>query len=261
MSIYDDEIDLRPYIFALTRKWWLILIVTVLATGAAFVYSILQVRNYESSATILLTRSRASLSLANQFPTVNEPIDSRSRMDAMLAIAGSDSLVMQAMEDIHQEYPATPEEAFTAAQDGTYWAKRYLEMIVRRGQRRTYEELYDHNLDMYIAIDTSKSTLAGELNNLQTAANNGNVDIDLNIRGTNSDTWTLSGTAGANQYVHKFSKDSGISWTALTTSGQTLAIDIGTTGTQTFDLQITTPTSSADYIEHSVDVTIIAIAS
>jgi uncharacterized protein involved in exopolysaccharide biosynthesis len=79
--------------------------VTVLAAGVAFVYSILQVQKYESSATVLLTRTRASLSLANQFPTINEPIDSRSRMDAMLAIAGSDSLAMETMEDVHQEYP------------------------------------------------------------------------------------------------------------------------------------------------------------
>jgi len=59
--------------------------------------------------------------------------------------------------DIHQEYPATAEEAFTAAQDGTYWAKRYLEMIVRRGQRRTYDELYDRNLDVYVTLDAGRS--------------------------------------------------------------------------------------------------------
>ena len=59
--------------------------------------------------------------------------------------------------DIHQEYPATPEEAFTAAQDGTYWAKRYLEMIVRRGQRKPYTELYDHNLDVYVTLDAGRS--------------------------------------------------------------------------------------------------------
>jgi hypothetical protein len=59
--------------------------------------------------------------------------------------------------DIHQEYPATPEEAFTAAQDGTYWAKRYIEMVVRRDQKRTYKELYDRNLPVYIAIDAGRS--------------------------------------------------------------------------------------------------------
>ncbi len=59
--------------------------------------------------------------------------------------------------DIHQEYPATPEEAFTAAQDGTYWAKRYLEVIVRLDHRKPYIELYDRNLDVYIAIDAGRS--------------------------------------------------------------------------------------------------------
>jgi len=59
--------------------------------------------------------------------------------------------------DIHQEYPATAQEAFTAAQDGTYWAKRYLEMIVRRNQRKPYIELYDLNLPVYVALDAGRS--------------------------------------------------------------------------------------------------------
>ena len=105
MSFYDDEIDLRPYINAIRKKWWLIALITILVAAGAFAYSMLQVRNYETGATILLTRTRTSLSLANQFPTINEPIDSRSRMDAMLEIAGSDAMVVQAMEDIHELYP------------------------------------------------------------------------------------------------------------------------------------------------------------
>ena len=105
MSIYDDEIDLRPYINAIRKKWWLIALVTILTASAALIYGLIQVRNYEASATILLTRTRTSLLLANQFPTINEPIDSRSRMEAMLEIAGSDALMMQAMEGIHELYP------------------------------------------------------------------------------------------------------------------------------------------------------------
>jgi len=58
--------------------------------------------------------------------------------------------------DIHQEYPATPEEAFTAAQDGTYWAKRYLACVVRGGHRLAREQLYDKNLPCYIAIDSGR---------------------------------------------------------------------------------------------------------
>ncbi len=105
MSIYDDEIDLRPYINAVRKKWWLIASITILTASAALVYGLLQVRNYEANANILLTRTRTSLELANQFPTINEPIDSRSRMDAMLAIAGSDALLVHVLEDIHELYP------------------------------------------------------------------------------------------------------------------------------------------------------------
>ena len=105
MSVYDDEIDLRPYINAIRKKWWLIILITVLGGAAALVAGLIQVRNYQASADILLTRTRTSLELANQFPTINEPIDTRSRMDAMLAIAGSDALVVQTLEDVHEQYP------------------------------------------------------------------------------------------------------------------------------------------------------------
>ena len=107
-----------------------------------------------------------------------------------------------------------------------------------------------------LAVDTSKSTLASELNDLQTATNNGNVTETLNIRGTDSSAWTLAGTADANQYVHEFSKDSGSNWTALTISNQELATGVAESGTQDFDLQITTPTSSTDYTEQAVNVTV-----
>ena len=105
MTIYDDEIDLKPYINAIRKKWWLIALITLLTASAALIYGLLQTSTYEASATILLTRSRTALELANQFPTINEPIDSRSRMDAMLEIAGSDALVVNTLEDIHEQYP------------------------------------------------------------------------------------------------------------------------------------------------------------
>ena len=107
-----------------------------------------------------------------------------------------------------------------------------------------------------LAVNTTKSTLAGELADLQTATNDGNVTESFNIRGTDSGTWTLGATAASNVYVHKFSTNSGTLWTALPLVNQTLATGKAVGGTQTFDLQITTPTVSADYIEHSVNVTV-----
>jgi len=57
--------------------------------------------------------------------------------------------------DIHQEYPATPAEAFAAAKDGTYWARKYLEQIIR-GSRKVLD-LYDPNLDVYCVMDLGRN--------------------------------------------------------------------------------------------------------
>lgn len=105
MTVYGDEIDLRPYLFALRKNWWRICLVAVLGAGAAFVFSILQQVKYEAKATILVPRTRSGLSLAEQFPTISEPIDFSSRIQAMVAIAGSDSVLLQALAGIQQEYP------------------------------------------------------------------------------------------------------------------------------------------------------------
>lgn len=54
--------------------------------------------------------------------------------------------------DIFQEYPATPEEAFTASRDGTFWGRQFREEVVRN--KRVVEGLHDENLptDVYIDI-------------------------------------------------------------------------------------------------------------
>lgn len=54
-------------------------------------------------------------------------------------------------DDIYQEYPSTPEEAFTATKDGTYYAKLYRELITR--QKREIEDLHDQNLDVHVVMD------------------------------------------------------------------------------------------------------------
>lgn len=53
--------------------------------------------------------------------------------------------------DIFQEYPATPEEAFTASRDGTYYSRKFVECVVRRG--RVVDELYDPNLPCDVYFD------------------------------------------------------------------------------------------------------------
>lgn len=116
-----------------------------------------------------------------------------------------------------------------------------------------------------LAVSTSKSTTAADLNDLQTATNNGNVAEDFNIKGQDSTAWTLAATPGSEQYTHRFCTSSctnpPTSYTALTTNYQTLGTNITTSGTKTFDLQLSTPTSTTNFDSQSVHVTIQAVAN
>lgn len=53
-------------------------------------------------------------------------------------------------DEIKQEYPSTPDEAFNAAKDGRYYAKQMTEI---RQRNRIVPNLYDKNLDVIVAMD------------------------------------------------------------------------------------------------------------
>lgn len=115
-----------------------------------------------------------------------------------------------------------------------------------------------------VSTSSTEDTTTNGVDDSQTATNDGNVTEDLTIRGWDTTNWTLGGTAASETYTHKFCTstcDSSPSWTALTTSYQTLADDVSSSGTQVFDLQIGTPTSTSNYTEQSADVTVMAAAS
>lgn len=54
-------------------------------------------------------------------------------------------------ESTYQEYPATPEEAFTKVNNGAYWAVQYTARVINRA--RKVPDLYDENLPVYVALD------------------------------------------------------------------------------------------------------------
>jgi hypothetical protein len=118
--------------------------------------------------------------------------------------------------------------------------------------------------------NTSKSTLPGELNDMQTATNDGNVTENFNIKGQDATgggcTWTLASTNGTDQYVHQFCNNTDYdcsspptNYTALTTTYQTLKTSIPVSGTVQIQLRLTTPTSSSCFGQQSVNVTIQAV--
>ncbi len=101
----DGDIDLRPYIsILLNNKLWIILF-GILFGVVALSATLLTQRVYTATATLLLTRSRSMLSLADQFPTITEPIDSRSRMDALMAIAKGDAIANMTLQSLGDSIP------------------------------------------------------------------------------------------------------------------------------------------------------------
>ena len=55
------------------------------------------------------------------------------------------------VNDIHQEYPSTPEEAFTAARNGTYYATDYRKKVINKNHEIV--GLFDVNLDVDVIMD------------------------------------------------------------------------------------------------------------
>jgi len=115
-----------------------------------------------------------------------------------------------------------------------------------------------------MALNSTKNTTSGDLNDTQTARNDGNVTENFNIKTSNAvggTGWTLGSDPGSNTFVHYFSINGGGAWTKFTTadSYQTLVTGIGVSSSQNFDLQINTPTVSSDGYQKSITVTIQAV--
>ena len=116
-----------------------------------------------------------------------------------------------------------------------------------------------------VALTATKSTVNADLNDSQIGTNNGNITEDLNIRGQDTAAWTLAGSTAPDQYFHKFCNsncDSSPTWTALTTSNQTLTASVtSSSSAPPFDLQIGIPSTSTSYTQQSVDIIVQASAS
>ena len=93
-----------------------------------------------------------------------------------------------------------------------------------------------------------------------TATNNGSITENIDIRGADTDDWTLEATAGANQYVHRASPDAFSTTITLTTENQTLDTGITVSSFVTVSLNLDAPTSSTTAAEQTAPVTVIAVA-
>lgn len=97
MTVFEKDLDLNFYLTEILKHWWIILLFTASLAGSVYLYAMLQPDQYAATATILVSRSRPTLALAEQFPNVNEPVDARSRLDSMVTIAKSDAVASEVL--------------------------------------------------------------------------------------------------------------------------------------------------------------------
>jgi capsular polysaccharide biosynthesis protein len=103
MTVYDDEIDLRPYIVGLIRKWWVIVLLSIIGAAIGFALSRKSPERYQAVAIILLTKQTSKLNLTSQLPTITEPTSAQSRTDTILTIAESNAVALQVWEAIEKQ--------------------------------------------------------------------------------------------------------------------------------------------------------------
>lgn len=115
----------------------------------------------------------------------------------------------------------------------------------------------------YVALSTATSTVNNGYT--QTAQNDGNTTEQLNVKSsdaTGGTSWTLASAIGTNQFKHEFSTTTGSTWTTMSTTDTyvTAAPSVAQSGTANFDFRLTTPSSSSDYVQKSITITVQAVA-
>ena len=123
-----------------------------------------------------------------------------------------------------------------------------------------------------VLLNTNRTTALGDgdsIDDTQTATNSGTVSVNLGVRSSDASgatPWNLATDPGADAFYHGFCTttcDSLPIWNAFNidnTTYSSLAAGVGTSGSQEFDLKITTPTSSTDSGAHTITVTVQATA-
>lgn len=113
-----------------------------------------------------------------------------------------------------------------------------------------------------VAQNSTKNTVdvGGETTTIE---NTGTVAEKLSIKAidsTGGSGWTLAGTAGSETYTLKTSLGVGSTgpFTAVSTSYADLVANVGVGGTQPFEVEIGTPTSTSETTEQSTTITILA---
>lgn len=106
-----------------------------------------------------------------------------------------------------------------------------------------------------VPLNSSKSTV--DISKMQSVTNNGNVSVNVSIRGEDTVCpWTLGSSVGPDAYVYEFQAAG--PWTQIQKTNSLLKENLGVSESQNFHLRFWTPTFTSCLDEQTVNVTLVA---
>lgn len=102
---------LRDYARVLARRWWLILLVTVVAAGSAFAFSVAQTKMYQADAKLLY---ESSISVASPLTgaTSDNPTNRQAELAAAVTILGSPDMQERGTGLVEDQLGGPPPAAY-----------------------------------------------------------------------------------------------------------------------------------------------------
>ena len=102
-SAYQEGIDFRHYIGVLTRRWPLILMITVLAAASAFLFSELQAPTYEVTPLLVMGWEHYVLNFDPRIETLPEMTIQEG--SALATLATGDEVLRQVLTELEGVLP------------------------------------------------------------------------------------------------------------------------------------------------------------
>lgn len=114
----EEEIDLRPYVQALLRRWRLIALLMLVGVVVAVLIALLSAPAYTARADILMLSARSELAFDQRFVTGDaaQSLDSNARRQALTALASQSTLEEQVLAQLPEGFVAQDYQAGNLAQ-------------------------------------------------------------------------------------------------------------------------------------------------
>ncbi len=100
----EEEIDLRPYITAVIKRWYWIVGAAILSAAIAFIFTSIASPVYEAKASIAIIRSRTDVSFDPRIRTLSEDelesLNANARREALLSLVKSNDIAVLVLNEV-----------------------------------------------------------------------------------------------------------------------------------------------------------------